>query len=110
LIQSPISSGFPVSYPEYEEEIAMGKKKGKLKKREKKAQNPPKPRTTTVADQYNRLEVAPLEQAYKQALQAKAYGTVSELYMKLTEARRHHRVLIFRRERIPIGRNGSGSH
>jgi hypothetical protein len=84
----------------------MEKKKGKLKKREKKAQNSPKPRTTTVADQYYRLEVAPLERAYRQALQAKAYGTASELYMKLTEARRRHRVLIFRRERIPIGGNG----
>jgi hypothetical protein len=71
----------------------MGKKKGKLKNREKKAHNPPKQRTTTVADQYHRLEVAPLERAYRQAWQAKAYGTASELYMKLTEARRRHRDL-----------------
>jgi hypothetical protein len=83
----------------------MGKKKGKMKNRERKIQHSPKPRTTTVADQYHRLEVAPLERAYRQALQAKAYGTASQLFEKLTEARRHHRVLIYRRERIPIGGN-----
>jgi len=83
----------------------MGKKKGKTKRREKQPQNPVKPRTTTVADQYHRLEVAPLERAYRQALQAKAYGTASALFERLTAARNHHRVLIFRRERIPIGGN-----
>lgn len=81
----------------------MGKKKGKTKRHEKQTKHPPKPRTTTVADQYHRQEVAPLERAYRQAFQAKSYGTASELFLRLREARRRHRVLIFRRERIPMG-------
>ncbi|KPC77721.1 hypothetical protein ADL26_00325 [Thermoactinomyces vulgaris] len=76
--------------------------KHKSYNKEKKPNNPPKPRYTNQANLFHRDVIAPLERRYRQCLQAREYESARALLRELETARREHRILIHRNERVKI--------
>jgi hypothetical protein len=69
---------------------------------EKQQNRPAKPKYTTTAHQYHQQVLAPLANAYRRAMKFKNYEEAGQYYMQLMEARKHHRILLHRKEKIQI--------
>jgi hypothetical protein len=80
----------------------MTKSKKSTSLNEKQVNRPPKPRYTSIANQYYSEVVAPIERAYDQAMRLKNYKEAGNAYEQLTQAKKHHRLLIARKELVLI--------
>ncbi|MFC7441005.1 hypothetical protein [Laceyella putida] len=76
--------------------------KNKAYKKEKKTNNPPKPRYTNQANLFYRDVIAPLEKRYRQSLQARDYEGARRLLREIEAVRREHRLLLYRNERVEV--------
>jgi hypothetical protein len=78
----------------------VGKKK--TISREKQPNRPPKPHYTLKANLYYRQVIAPLVKAYQQAMGAKNYEEAEKIFNQIREEKKHHRLLLHRKEMVRI--------
>ncbi|WP_124727225.1 hypothetical protein [Staphylospora marina] len=78
----------------------MGKRKKST--REKAPGGKKRTRYTLKANLFHRDVITPLERRWRQALQNKNYPEAGRLYEKIVEARKKHRLLLHRKEKVPL--------
>lgn len=70
--------------------------------KEKQISRPPKPHYTNRAHLYYQEEVAPIEKSYQQAMKMGNYSEAVKFYEALQVAKKEHRILLSRNERVRV--------
>lgn len=69
---------------------------------EKQTSRPPQPHYTNRSHLYYQEEVVPIEKSYRQAMRIGNYSEAIKFYEALQVARKEHRILLNRNQRVRV--------